>query len=161
MEWDIYHPDHHPLSDSQLDAVEALIGYKLPADYRKCVKINHTGQPRFDELEIAVGETSWQIGFGELITPDPLYSQTNLLEILRTFRQIDGATRTVIPIVLGGAGDYLCLDYTRSSTAPTIVFHFHELCWDDAIFPVANSFTALLEMLKPPEAEQGEAPDAE
>ena len=160
MEWDIYHTDHHPLSDAQLDAVEALIGYKLPADYRACVKINHTGQPRHDGLEVAVGDSPWKIGFGELLTPDPLYSQSNLLETLRTFRQIEGATNTIVPIVLGGGGDYLCLDYTNSATAPGIVFHFHELNWEDALFPVADSFTALLEMLKTTTAEQAEEPDA-
>ncbi|WP_413665380.1 SMI1/KNR4 family protein [Microbulbifer sp. CNSA002] len=93
------------------------------------------------------GEAS--IGLGALLTLDPLESKENVIESLSVLRRVHGVSKHYLPIVVGGGGDYLCFDYSESENNPKVVFWFHELETDAAIFPVANSFTELLFMLKP------------
>ncbi|WP_421549255.1 SMI1/KNR4 family protein [Pseudomonas sp. QD4] len=50
--------------------------------------------------------------------------------------------------MVGGGGDYLCLDYSENSLLPKVVFYFHELGLPDGLFEVADSFSSLLGMLQ-------------
>ena len=147
MEWDIYNDNHEPLSDELIEGFEKITQFKLPEDYKQCVKFNHGGQPQKDCLEITVGDKPWDIGFGTLMTLDPLSNHTNVIKALATFRRIENAPKHILPIVIGGGGDYLCFDYSESTTVPKIVFYFHELMPDEGIYEVANSFAELLSML--------------
>lgn len=149
MEWEIYEENHLPLRDELIDGVSKIIQFNLPEDYVECVKLYHGGQPKYDGLTIEVGGTPWGIGFGSLLTLDPLQSNENVIDALSTLRKEHGVPDCYLPIVVGGGGDYLCLDYSESADNPKVVFWFHELETNEAIFPVANSFTDLLGMLKP------------
>ncbi|MDO6765414.1 SMI1/KNR4 family protein [Agarivorans sp. 1_MG-2023] len=151
MDWKIYEEDHSPLRDELIDGVSKIIQFNLPEDYVECVKHYHGGQPKNDCLTIDVEGSPWGIGFGALLTLDPLESGENVIESLSTLRRIHGVAKQYLPIVIGGGGDYLCLDYSESKDNPKVVFWFHEFEADEAIFPVANSFTELLAMLKPDE----------
>ena len=151
MKWDINENNHLPLRDELIDAVSKIIQFELPKDYIECVKQFHGGQPKNNSLTINIGGSPWGIGFGALLTLDPLESNENVIGALSSLRKYHGVENYYLPIVVGGAGDYLCFDYSKSQNNPTIVFWFHELEGTEAIFPVANSFTELLSMLKPNE----------
>lgn len=151
MEWEIYEEDYHPLRDDLIDGVSKIIQFKLPQDYVECVKQYHGCQPKHGSLTIMVGGEPWGIGFGSLLTLDPLESDENVIESLSTLRKVHGVPQYYLPIVVGGGGDYLCLDYSESNNNPKVVFWFHELEASEAIFPVANSFSELLSMLRPGE----------
>lgn len=151
MEWEIYKEDHAPLRDDLIDGVSKIIQFDLPSDYVECVKHFHGGQPKHDSLTIEAGGSAWGIGFGALLTLDPLESNENVIEALSTLRNYHDVEDCYLPIVVGGGGDYLCLDYSENKKQPKVVFWFHELEGSEAIFPVANSFTELLSMLKPRE----------
>ncbi len=148
MEWVIYSDTHRPLRDELIDGVSKIIQFELPKDYVACVKQFHGAQPKFDNLTIEVDGHPWAIGFGTLLTLDPLEAEENVIESLATLRRHHELPSHYLPIVLGGAGDYLCFDYSQNKTEPAIVFYFHELEPPDAFFPVAKSFTELLTMLK-------------
>ncbi|MGF1907847.1 SMI1/KNR4 family protein [Vibrio kasasachensis] len=148
-EWLIFEEDHQPLRDELIESVSIIVQFNLPQDYVECVKYYHGGQPRNGSLSIDVKGSSWGIGFGELLTLDPLESRTNVISSLSTLREVHGISKDYLPIVLGAGGDYLCLDYSDSNTNPAVVFWFHELEGEEAIFPVADSFTQVLSMLKP------------
>ncbi|CAM3202002.1 MULTISPECIES: SMI1/KNR4 family protein [Vibrio] len=148
-EWLIFEEDHLPLRDELIESVSTIIQFSLPQDYVECVKYYHGGQPKNGSLSIDVDGSSWGIGFGELLTLDPLESCTNVISSLSKLRKIHGISKNYLPIAIGAGGDYLCLDYSDSITNPTVVFWFHELEGEDAIFPVADTFTQVLDMLKP------------
>ncbi len=149
MEWEIYEESQLPLRDELIEGVSKIIQFNLPKDYVDCVKLYHGGQPKYDGLTIHVGGVPWGIGFGSLLTLDPLESDENVIGSLSTLRKVHGIPNHYLPIVVGGGGDYLCLDYSESAYNPKVVFWFHELEGNEAIFPVANSFTELLSMLEP------------
>ncbi|EKO3802388.1 SMI1/KNR4 family protein [Vibrio harveyi] len=148
-EWLIFEEEHQPLRDELIESVSTIIQFSLPQDYVECVKYYHGGQPRNGSLSIEVEGSSWGIGFGELLTLDPLESRANVITSLSTLRKVHGISKKYLPIVLGAGGDYICLDYSKSATNPAVVFWFHELEGEEAIFPVAESFRQVLSMLKP------------
>ncbi|EIO3939940.1 SMI1/KNR4 family protein [Vibrio vulnificus] len=148
-EWLIFEEEHQPLRDELIESVSTIIQFSLPQDYIDCVKYYHGGQPKNGSLFIDVEGSSWDIGFGELLTLDPLESRTNVITSLSRLRKVHGLSKNYLPIVLGGGGDYICLDYSESATNPTVVFWFHELQGEEAIFPVAESFSQVLAMLRP------------
>lgn len=149
VEWHIFKENHTPLRDDLIDGVSKIIQFKLPKDYVECVKFHHGGQPKQGNLVIKVGDSPWKIGFGELLTLDPLEGYSDVINALSNLRATHGLPNHYLPITRGGGGDHLCLDYSEDSNTPKVVFWFHELEADEAIFPVANSFTELLSMLEP------------
>lgn len=53
----------------------------------------------------------------------------------------------IYPFAATGAGDFICFDYRRSQTAPSVVFYFAEDEGEEAIYPIAGSFTEFLSKL--------------
>ena len=148
MEWDVYSDAHEPLSDDLIDDIEKVIGFTLPKDYVECVKFYHGGQPKGRDLDIEVSGKTWGIGFGMLLTLDPLHSAENIVTALFSLRNYHQLPNYYLPIVVGGGGDYLCFDYSENPLSPKVVFFFHELEVQEGIFYVADSFSDLLSMLK-------------
>ena len=148
MEWDVYSDVHEPLSDNLIAGIEKVIRFTLPKDYVECVKRYHGGQPKDRELDIEVGGKTWGIGFGMLLTLDPLHSAENIVTALFSLRNYHQLPNYYLPIVVGGGGDYLCFDYSENPLSPKVVFYFHELEVQEGIFYVADSFSDLLSMLK-------------
>lgn len=149
MKWEIFTENQSPLRDELIDGISKVIQFEFPKDYVDCVKFNHGGQPEYGDLTIFVGGSPWHIGFGSLLTLDPLESDENVISSLSVLRKVHNLPDHYLPIAIGGGGDYLCFDYSQSKNSPKVVFWFHELDASEAIFPVANSFTELLLMLKP------------
>jgi hypothetical protein len=149
MKWEVFSEDHRPLRDELIEGVSKVIQFEFPQDYVDCVKLHHGGQPEDGALTIQAGDSAWHIGFGSLLTLDPLESRENVINALATLRTVHGLPHGYLPIAIGGGGDYLCLDYSQTKASPKVVFWFHELEGADAIFPVADSFAELLAMLKP------------
>ena len=149
MQWNTYSSTHQPLSDDLVDGIQKVIRFTLPNDYVDCVKRFHGGQPTGQTLTIEVDGTPWNIGFGMLLTLDPFESAENIITALVTLREHHQLPEHYLPIVVGGGGDYLCFDYSKTPASPTVVFYFHELEVEEGMFDVAQSFTALLGMLQP------------
>ena len=61
--------------------------------------------------------------------------------------------RAIIPIAVDGGGDYMCLDYRQSATEPGVVYYSHEAPPEHSLCHLADSSTAFLAMLEPPEEE--------
>lgn len=146
-EWCKYKQRVEPLRDDLIVGVEKIIQFVFPHDYKECVKFNHGTQPVKDDLIIYVSGKPWNIGFGQLLTLDPLKSNSNVMNKLSILRTVHDFPNTLVPIVVGGCGDYLCLDYSESKDRPKVTFYFHELELPEALYHVADSFSDMLEML--------------
>ena len=99
MEWKTYEENQLPLRDELIDGVSKIIQFNLPKDYVDCVKLYHGGQPKCDGLTIHVGGVPWGIGFGSLLTLDPLESDENVIGSLSTLRKVHGVPNHYLPIV--------------------------------------------------------------
>ena len=53
----------------------------------------------------------------------------------------------IYPVAATANGDFLCLDYRESPSAPRIVSYFAEGSGEEAIHPIAESFSNLLSKL--------------
>lgn len=148
MEWHVFSEAHEPLTDELVDGIEKVLRFTLPRDYVECVKRFHGGQPKDRTLSINLNGEPWGIGFGMLLTLDPLQSSENIINALVALRTHHQLPEHYLPIVVGGGGDYLCLDYSESPLLPKVVFYFHELGLPDGLFEVADSFSSLLGMLQ-------------
>ena len=148
MEWHVFSEAHEPLTDELVDGIEKVLRFTLPRDYVECVKRFHGGQPKDRTLSINVNGEPWGIGFGMLLTLDPLQSSENIINALVALRTHHQLPEPYLPIVVGGSGDYLCLDYSENPLLPKVVFYFHELGLPDGLFEVADSFSSLLGMLQ-------------
>ncbi|MCP5304348.1 MAG: SMI1/KNR4 family protein [Chromatiaceae bacterium] len=149
MDWQIFEENHQPLREELVEGVEKIVQFELPAEYVECVQKYHGAQPKHGRLEINAGGQPWEIGFGALLTLDPLESNENVIQALSVLRKVHRIGASYLPFAVGGGGDYLCFDYSSGESEPKVVFWFHELEAEEAIFPVANSFGELLAMLQP------------
>jgi hypothetical protein len=53
----------------------------------------------------------------------------------------------IYPFAVTGSGDYICFDYRSSPHEPKVVFYFSEDAGEEAIHPLAESFSDLLTKL--------------
>ena len=86
MQWHVFSEGHAPLSDDLVDGIEKVLRFTLPRDYVECVKRFHGGQPKDRTLSINVNGEPWGIGFGMLLTLDPLQSEENIISALVSLR---------------------------------------------------------------------------
>ena len=70
---------------------------------------------------------------------------SSMLEVYKSIQP--RVPEDIYPFAATGAGDSICFDYRRSPDAPSVVFYFAEAEGEEAIYPVANSFTEFLSIL--------------
>ena len=133
-----------PVGADTVQTVGATWGVALPNDYIETARQFHGGSPSERCLDFDGQE---QV-FGALL---PLASDEEMtITDVRNAVQ-DRLPKGVYPFADDPADNLYCFDY-RQSTAPQIVFWYHEIAESDhknSIVPVAASFSAFLDMLRP------------
>jgi hypothetical protein len=140
----------NPVGTEVLNALEKIIGYRLPADVADFAKQN-SGATNPEECEFVALDSAGReyiSNFGGLLAFEG-EGQESILGILRELRVDDQLPPSVIPIINTGFGDYVCLDY-RSGSEPQIVYFAHERSGEDSLFFIAQTFTQFLEILTIP-----------
>ncbi len=133
-----------PVSKQEVEAIEWVLGVKLPDDYLECAMVNHGGRPSLKCLDFAKRKDNV---FQSLL---PLTEQSKRMGVVQMISSVtDRLPGQVIPFGNDPGGNLYCFDYRRSPS-PRVVYWDHELAVGnppEAIVPVAESFTELLGML--------------
>ena len=140
-----------PLEERHLAGAEQLLGVLFPLDYRECLRRNHGAAPNPAGFLVSSSdkERPYGSGVGVLLTIDP-YAPENLFATLSHLAADKQLPPGVIPIADDGGGDMVCLDYraTPTGATPSIVYWSHELEGDEALTPLASTFTEFLQLLE-------------
>jgi len=132
-----------PASSHEVARLEQEWSISLPLDY-KSLAITHQGMaPTPYVLDVGRGDTA----VCELLTIslDEEHWGSSMSEIYKSIRQ--HVPRGIYPFAAAEGGDFICFDYRSSPEAPTVVFYFAEAEGDEAIYPIAGSFTEFLSKL--------------
>lgn len=151
MRWVRYDDEAEPLPEHLIAGTELLLGIRLPADFRECLRMNHGAQPETDEFEAGPLGDRWEGNVGQLLTLDPR-QPSNLFSVLANLAVDSQLPDLVVPIAEDGGGNFLCLDY-RSDTSrstPSVAFWFHELPGEDGVVSIAPPWSTFLTMLREP-----------
>lgn len=146
--------DGQPVDPGPIREVEARLGVKLPQDYVDFVQI-HSGASNPDEAVFKyISEGREEIGsFGALISIDPSV-RGNILEIISDLG--DQISKSTVPIVETGYGDYVCLQYSDDRGCSISVYQ-HEKPFDRSMAFVAGTFSEFLDRLEVPDDDRFQA----
>lgn len=150
LTWDLCAP---PLSADVIGEHERMLGIKFPDDFRAVIQTCSGGQPQ-ERSEFWIDHPAHGrlgSGLGALVTFDPADENDGILATTRDLRRYHGVPSAIIPIAVDGGGDFMCLDYSESMSAPSVVYYSHEAPLETAFCHLAASFTEFLAMLEPPE----------
>ncbi|WP_158268878.1 SMI1/KNR4 family protein [Pseudomonas mangrovi] len=147
MEWDTSICESQPLSAQQIEGFEKITGFNLPADYREIVQRFPNSYPSKSSFRVNVGNELFIAGFGILMTLNPFSEHENVLSTLIRLRKHQDLPENLLPFAAGGGGDYLCFSYSSSAIEPSVVFWFHEVPGPEGVYPVAENFAGLLDIL--------------
>jgi cell wall assembly regulator SMI1 len=144
LEWRIKQPR---ATDEQLQRAEGAAGVRFPPDYRACIVVVHGGAPlkaRFSFDDPRIGRMGSSIGLMLSLAED---DGEGLVAILAALREQLPAK--VVPFAIDAGGDCMCFDYRAVGPAgsPTVVYWHHEREGEDALSPLAGSFSQFLGML--------------
>lgn len=135
----------HPATTLEVEALERSWGVNLPDDYKSVAMIHQGMMPEPHVIDIGKGNNV----VCELLTISEsederlrIYSMADTYDLVRPH-----IPANVYPFASTGSGDFICFDYRSSPEAPKVVFYFTEAPGEDALFPVADSFTEFLAKL--------------
>jgi cell wall assembly regulator SMI1 len=144
ISWDPYvWPQALPLTLKKLRAAEQRLGVLFPQDYVDCV-LDHQGQ--------TPEPCSFSYGDGYSTVLNELYHyedspSTSSQAMAQQSLIAGGVAAGVVAIAGDPAGNHLCLDFRADPNAPKVVILDYEAGSDNALVPVAASFTELLSKL--------------
>lgn len=144
LSWENCHAEE---SDARVSAVEAVLGVRLPEDYRECIKKYHGGTPsrsRFTFKDQKLGDMESCLGV--LLSLD----EDDAENLVDTWHELaPQLPRAVVPFADDGGGDFICFDYrdVRQTTTPVVVYWHHERVQPEALTPLCNSFSEFMSML--------------
>jgi len=142
--WETYVWDSpRPATLDEVEALEQEWGISFPDDYKRVVMEHQGMSPNPCVLDLGRSNTA----VSELLTlrMDPSRRSYAMLHVYSLIKNLVPAG--IYPFAGTGTGDYLCFDYRSSATAPKVVFYFTEALGEDALYPVADSFTDFLSKL--------------
>lgn len=127
-----------------LEEIQKTLSIRFPDDYVQCAIENNGGTPDKEGFNVS--------GRGPAVFNYLLsFHKESSIYIIDIYESVrDRLCQGVIPIADDPFGNLICFDFRESASNPPIVFWDHEvesLNPDSALFPVCQSFTALLEML--------------
>lgn len=135
------------IDDIKIRSAESQLGVVLPKDYVSMIGQNSGGgNPDECEFKYQVRGKSRIGNFGCLISLDPEV-KSNVFSVIRILEGRIPAL--VVPIVETGSGDFVCLDFRKGSDA-SVVYFSHEIGDEDAIVPVASTFSDFVDSLTVP-----------
>ena len=127
----------------EVEALERAWGVRLPEDYKRVAMIHQGMGPDPCVIDTDRGN----VVMSELLTISEdeefrAYSMSNTHKLIQPH-----VPAGIYPFASTANGDFLCLDYRNSPSPPMIVFYFTEAAGEEAIHPVADSFSKLLSKL--------------
>ena len=149
-----------------IQKVENYFNIKFPDDYFSCILLNNGAHPKPNTFNLGNMEES----INNLL----LIDIEETFGILKLYNGIKNSIpKKVIPFARDGGDNYICFDYRKDITNPTVVFwDYEKACreyysyenvgfddekyafnYDKAITYICDSFTELLNMLHEPEEE--------
>lgn len=140
------------VSPDSIRQVERIVGVRFSDDYFEFI-LKHSGANNPDESEFVIESVGGheRIGnFGEVLKVDGDGHDSVLGTLRNLAEQIPAG---VVPVIGTGSGDYICLDARRPEKPVSVCYFYHGRSGDDAIVPLARSFSDFLEMLSEPEDE--------
>jgi hypothetical protein len=133
----------HPAKPDEIVSLEQFWGVTLPDDYKRVISMHQGMSPHPNAFTIGRGENV--IASLLVVSPD---SQQRAYSIADTYMQVKPhVPNGIYPFAVTGTGDYICFDYRGSPHAPKIVFYFSESASEEALHPLAKSFSDLLTKL--------------
>jgi cell wall assembly regulator SMI1 len=127
----------------EIASLERSWGVILPNDYKEVISMHQGMSPYPDALNIGKGEDA--IAALLIISLD---EQQRAYSMKDTYAQVKPHVPSgVYPFAVTGSGDYICFDYRSSPHEPKVVFYFSEDAGEEAIHPLAESFSDLLTKL--------------
>ena len=145
IRWNAYlWPQMRPLSLDRLRAAERRLGVRLPQDYVDCV-LQHQGET--PEPAIFDYGQGFRSVFNELyhFEERPSSSSQRLAQQSLDFGAVPAG---IVAFAGDPAGNHLCFDFRADPGAPRVVIVDYEAGGNNPLLPVAENFTALLEMLR-------------
>lgn len=137
-----------PIGMAEIRNVEQLLGVKLPDDYIQCALINHGGYPTPDTFDLP-GRP--QAVFSHLLDYFHTQAKNKNPSILQVYTSIQNRLPAgIVPFAADPFGNFVCFDFRKQATPPTVVFWDHEVAFHDrekALSFVCNSFSELLSKL--------------
>lgn len=137
-------PADLPLDLAKLRAVEQAWGIRFPQDYVDCVRVNQGKTP--EPASFAFGD-GYETSLNELFHFEPSPAGSNIVQNQERLA-MGGVPEGVYTFASDPAGNRLCFDYRASASAPAIVLLDYERDEENALVPVAASFSELLAKLR-------------
>ncbi len=133
------------LDEQTVSDAETQLGVTFPQDFRLIVSGYDGAQPKPNRFRYWDPNLGSEVGdsIGPLLSLRTDRAE-NLFVVLTWLS--DQLPENVIPIADDGGGNFLSLDY-RGGSEPRVVFWDHERDGEDAVIPLAASFSAFLAML--------------
>jgi len=130
-------------SSHEVEALERAWGVRLPEDYKRVAMIYQGMAPEPCVVDIDRGN----VVMSELLTISEseefrAYSMSDTHRLIQPHVPVG-----IYPFASTANGDFLCFDYRGSPSIPRVVFYFTEASGEEAIHPVADSFSNLLSKL--------------
>lgn len=150
-----------PASEERVAALEALLGFALPAEYRRFLLKHNGGRPRPDAITVIVDEMEdedivmcffpagdlaeqWQAMELEQLRKWPLHcAWKDFQSDLQSMYEAEVA-RTLLPIGTDGSGNYFCIVLDGEETG-SVLFFEHEMGETSLL---ANNFDSFLDALR-------------
>lgn len=133
----------HPASPHEVARLEQEWNVSLPSDY-KALAITHQGMAPTPCI-LDIGQSDTVVCELLTISLDEERWGSSMSEVYKSIRH--HVPQGIYPFAATAAGDCICFDYRSSPEAPAVVFYFREAEGDEAIYPVAGSFTEFLSKL--------------
>lgn len=125
------------IDEATFRSVESTMGVTYPKDYEECVKRYNGGYPKPNKFDLYNGV---QAVFMGLIS----FTNENLnIKMFFDFAE-ESSIEGLVPFGKDPFGNLLCFDYRSNKESPQVVFFDHEERGEEAIIPICNTFTELL-----------------
>jgi hypothetical protein len=131
-------------SPEQIAGAQALLGVRFPPAFLAVLQA-YAGS--YGDAEFPVPGSTAVASIGHWLSLDP-HQRESLWSSLSCWQE-HNLPRSVVPIAVDGAGNFLCLDY-RVSSSPTVVFWYHKLSGEAGLQNIAPSFEQFMETLREP-----------
>ncbi|MCG7316159.1 SMI1/KNR4 family protein [Brevibacillus laterosporus] len=134
-----------PVEEKTISKVEMSLGIKFPRDYILSIMKFNGGYPEPNNFNFSDG--------GGAVFNNLLSFTIDTARIEETY---DFLPKGIIPFARDPFGNLICFDYRKDKQFPTVVFFDHEEEGEDAIEPICDTFSELLDKLYSLEDEENE-----
>lgn len=128
-----------PVEERMFLEIETFFGVKFPADYEHYILKYDGAYPKPNAFEFGerVGIFNNLLSFRD--------DSTNIKEVYKCFSS--SLPKKIIPFGRDPFGNLICFDYRKGEFEPVVVFFDHEAKGEEAVYPICNTFTELLDKL--------------